>query len=60
VKELFERVVECYQSYYKEDWKPFLQENALLLWMQRKEGQRFNISEDLLDKLGVEYGTATT
>jgi hypothetical protein len=56
VKELFEKVVECYKAYYKEDWKAPLKENAILLWMMRTPGQRFDIFVDLLDKLGVQYG----
>ncbi len=65
IKELFERVVECYKAYYVKPvavgdveytWKEFLRENATLLWLQRSEGQRFDIFTDLLDKLGVEYG----
>lgn len=55
VKELFERVVECYKAYYKEEWKAPLRENALLLWMMRVPNQRFDIIVDLLDKLGVQY-----
>lgn len=55
VKDLFERVVECYKAYYKDEYKFYLKENALLLWMQRKKDQRFDIFTDLLDKLGVNY-----
>lgn len=64
IKELFERVVECYKLYYvaaqdvagqQYTWKEFLNENAILLWMQRSKDQRFNIFTDLLDKLGVNY-----
>ena len=65
IKELFERVVETYKEYYKDSvtdvqgipytWKEYLRENALLLWMQRKKDQRFDIFTDLLDKLGIDY-----
>lgn len=55
IKELFERVVECYKEFYKDDWKAPLQENAILLWMQRRSDQRFNIFTDLFDKIGVNY-----
>ena len=70
IPELFGRVVECYKDFYKEgyhtvgdpnshvtmyNWKDFLAENGLLLWMQRTKGQRFDIFKDLLDKLEVKY-----
>jgi hypothetical protein len=64
-KQLFERVVECYRSFYGDGthpvgeltytWKDFLKENALLLWMQRKKDQRFDIFEDLFKPLKIEY-----
>lgn len=63
IKSLFEKVVECYQAYYQEpkeiaeginyDWKDFLRENALLLWMQRKKDQRFDFFEDLCKPLEI-------
>lgn len=56
-REMFVRVVDTYKKAYPEPitlesgdiytWKDFLRENALLLWMQRKEGQRFDIIEFL-------------
>jgi hypothetical protein len=55
VKELFERVIECYQAFHKEVWKEPLRENALLLWMQRVPNQRFDIFTDLFDKLSINY-----
>lgn len=56
IKELFERVLECYQAYYGDRYMFFLRENALLLWMQRKPEQRFDIFTDLFDKLEINYG----
>ncbi len=64
IKELFERVVECYKAYYVDPvmvqgveytWKDFLRENAILLWMMRTPDQRFDIFVDLLDPYGVVY-----
>lgn len=66
-KELFERVVEAYKSFYgiekKEveghrgvlNWNylDFLQDSANLLWLRRKD-EKFCIG-NFLDKLGVEY-----
>ena len=70
VKEMFERVVEAYKSYYGEEtqkylahtgeeldwnWKNYLQDNANLLWMHRRQDCKYNIFEDTLKPLGVEY-----
>lgn len=55
IKELFERVVECYKAHFKDEYQFYLRENALLLWMQRKKDQRFDIFTDLLDKLEIKY-----
>lgn len=69
IKELFERVVEAYKSYYgveKQevvshrgealmwDWLDFLQDNAQLLYLRREEGERYHICTTL-DRLGVNY-----
>lgn len=67
-KEMYERVVEAYKSYYGEStihtfvnfrgdelnwtWLDFLQDNAILLWMQRAEGERISI-EDTLRRMEV-------
>ena len=69
IKEMFERVVEAYRGYYGDVKQPFtsfrgevfqwnyldyLKENALMLWMQRYEGQLYDI-EDTLKLLKIEY-----
>lgn len=67
-KEMYARVVEAYKSYYGEatvhtfvnfrgdelnwTWLDFLQDNAILLWMQRTEGERISI-EYTLRRMGV-------
>lgn len=67
-KEMYERVVEAYKSYYGENeihsftnfrgeclkwtWLDYLQDNAILLWMQREEGEKINIGETL-SRMGV-------
>lgn len=68
-KELYERVVEAYKSYYGVEKKEFvtfrgdklmwnyldyLNDNAVLLYMQRYEGEVFNIRERLT-LMGIEY-----
>lgn len=70
VKELFERVIECYKAHYCEPkykftchrgqewcytWKDYLSENARLLYMLRTPNTGWCIFKDLLTKLGVEY-----
>lgn len=69
IKELFERVVEAYRSYYTEPftftshrgeeltytWLDCLQENGILLYMQRKADDWFDIRKTL-DTLGIKYG----
>lgn len=69
IKEMFERVVEAYKSYYGVDkekftswddqeymwnWLDYLQDNAHLLWLRREEGEMYQITKTL-DKLGVNY-----
>lgn len=67
-KEMYERVVEAYKSYYGESdiheftnfrgeelswtWIDFLQDNAILLWMQRTKDERINMKE-VLERMGV-------
>lgn len=67
-KEMYGRVVEAYKSYYGENdvhsftnfrgehlkwtWLDFLQDNAILLWMQRTEGERIDIRATL-ERMGV-------
>lgn len=67
-KEMYERVVEAYKSYYGKDkvhsftnfngedlewtWLDFLQDNAILLWMQRTKDERIVI-KDTLVRVGV-------
>ena len=66
---MFERVVEAYRGYYGDvkqqftsfrgevfqwNYLDYLKENALLLWMQRYEGQLYDI-EDTLKLLKIEY-----
>jgi len=55
VKDIFERVIECYKAHYLTEYKFYLRENAQLLWMQRKKDQRFDIFTDLFDKLNINY-----
>lgn len=70
IKQMFERVVEAYRSYYgteKEElisfrgdkmhynYMDYLQEAAILLWMQREKGERYDI-KTTLDRLGIDYG----
>lgn len=66
VKEMFERVVEAYKSYYGDvyeftsyngkvyiySWLDFLRENAILLYMRREKDEMYDI-KDTLDRLGV-------
>lgn len=62
VKQLFEKVVEAYKSYYGEEiysfkshrgeemnytWLDYLQENAILLYMRRKNGEMYDIRKTL-------------
>ena len=65
-KELFERVVEAYRDYYDGsesvagyggemlfyNYLDYLQENAILLWMRRIEGEMFDIRQ-FLTKMGI-------
>lgn len=66
-KEMYKRVVEAYKSYYGDDvhtftnfrgevcnwkWIDYLQDNAILLWMRRHEGEMFSIKNTLL-RMGV-------
>ncbi len=55
IKELFERVLECYKAFYKDKYASPLKENGLLLWMMRTPDQRFDIFTDLFDKLSIQY-----
>jgi len=67
-KEVFRRVCEAYHSYYgseklpmvswtgetlKYNWLDYLKENAILLWMQREENERFDM-EEFLTKIGID------
>lgn len=69
VKDLFERVVEAYKSYYGTekqelvshtgqclmwDYLDFLQDSAQLLYLRREEGEMYHICTTL-DKLGIGY-----
>lgn len=69
VKEMFERVVEAYKSFYGErkseftshrgekfhwNWLDYLQDNARLLYLLREKGEVYHITSTL-DKLGVKY-----
>lgn len=69
IRDLFERVVEAYKSYYgieKQelvshdgkalmwDWLDYLQDSAQLLYLRREEGEMYHICTTL-DKLGIGY-----
>lgn len=68
-KDMFERAVFAYQSYYGMDtvefeawdgekltwtWLDFMKETAILVKMQEFEGQRYDV-EDTLKELGINY-----
>lgn len=63
--ELFQAVVDTYREAYPEQfksptgetytWQELLRENAILLWMCRFHNQRFDIFEELLTPLGVNF-----
>ena len=70
IKELFERVIEAYKSYYgtsphefttwtgeKEmwTWRDYISDTAKLLWMHRTEDCKYDIFKDTFDKLKIEY-----
>lgn len=67
--EMFQRVTDCYKSYYGEEkksfttwrgetlnwnWLDYLQESAILLWMRREEDEEYHITQTL-DRMGVKY-----
>ena len=69
IKEMFEIVVEAYKAHFGEEKKPFethrgetvmwnwldyLQDTAILIYLQRREGEMYNI-EDTLKKLKINY-----
>lgn len=69
IKELFERVVEAYKSYYGTDkqelmshdgeallwdWLDYLNDSAQLLYLRREEGEMYHICTTL-NKLGINY-----
>lgn len=69
IKEMFEIVVEAYKAYFGEEkkefvshrgeklmwnWLDYLQDTAILIYLQRREGEVYKISETL-DKLKIQY-----
>lgn len=52
-KEMAARVVEAYQSTWPEDWKERLRDNCFFLYLQRYEGDMFDV-----DKFFGKYGVA--
>lgn len=69
VKEMFEIVVEAYKAHFGEEKKPFtthrgdtvewnwldyLQDTAILIYLQRREGEMYDI-RTTLDKLKIDY-----
>jgi len=68
IKDLFQRVVDCYKEFYgvkkkpfvtwegetvKWDWKDYLRDTSCLLWMYRDDTLKYDIFEDTLKRLGV-------
>lgn len=51
-KEWWQIVVDCYKSAYPQEWVSYLQEQAELLWIQRRKHERIDVNE-INKKYGV-------